>query len=203
MICRLLGLTVVVTFFTGILQSLFAPMVLSFSDAATLGAIQSIAASGMLLSSGLIGLSSKTHDHDKALTLSLFAAGVFYLLIGASTQIVLLTGAAFCFFFTLPFVNGNLEVLYRGNIDNEMQGRVWSLISLISQSGMLVAFGVAGVLTDRVFIPLLADNHRLSDILGSMIGAGAARGSGLMVVVSGSLLLLVALFLRKEAWMPS
>ncbi|MCE5251610.1 MFS transporter [bacterium] len=197
-ISRLLILTMAVTFFTGILQALFVPIILSFTDATALGIIQSTAASGMILGSILIGLFSKTSQQNRTLLLSLFAAGFFYLLIGTTTKPVLLTVTAFGFFFTLPFVNTSLEVLFRRNIANDLQGRVWSLISLLSQTGMLVAFGVAGILADHFFNPLLDGHGPVSDILGKILGTGPARGSGLMIIISGCMLMACALFYKRK-----
>jgi hypothetical protein len=143
---------------------------------------------------------SKSEHQDKVLLWSLGAAGLFYLLIGTSTNTVLFTATAFCFFLTLPFVNTSLEVSFRQNIANEMQGRIWSLISLISQTGMLVALSIAGVLADHLFNPLLTDNGRLAKTVGSIIGTGSARGSGLMVIISGFFLVLFSLYTAKKGW---
>lgn len=133
----------------------------------------------------------------------LAAAGVFCISIGASPDAVLITCAAFCFFFTLPFVNASLEVLFRQNIANEMQGRVWSLISLITQIGVAMAFGIAGFLADHLFNPLLTPTGLLSDTVGRMIGTGPSRGSGLMVMMGGFSLLLYGLFLRAGKEKPT
>jgi MFS family permease len=189
-VLQLLYLTVVVTFLAGVLQSLFVPIVLAMSNVATLGTVQSIAASGMLCSSLLIGISSKRYEQTRVLFFALFFASIFYILIGASTNIILITCTAFCFFFALPFVNASLEVLFRQNIENKMQGRIWSLISFISQLGMLVAFCIAGPLADHVFNPFLADTGRFAETLGTIFGVGVSRGSGVMVMVCGFLLLL-------------
>jgi putative effector of murein hydrolase LrgA (UPF0299 family) len=66
-----------VTFLTGILQVLLVPIVLSFTDAVTLGTVQSIAVSGMLVSSLYIGMLSKSDYQYKVLSWSLGAAGLF------------------------------------------------------------------------------------------------------------------------------
>lgn len=192
-VLHLLHIAAAATFLVGILQSVFVPMALSVSDSGTLGAVQSISASGMLIGGLLIGMSSKTGKQGRVLSVSLVTAGFFYILIGASPNAALITCAAFCFFFTLPFVNASLEVLFRQNIDNGMQGRAWSLISLITQTGMVMAFGIAGLLADHLFNPLLTDAGRLSDTVGRLMGTGPSRGSGLMVMVCGLLLLLYAL----------
>lgn len=198
LISNLLVLTTLVTFFTGVLQSLFAPIILAFADVTTLGAIQSIAASGMVVSSLVIGLISKTHDQQQVLTRALLIAGLFYLLIGTTTNTVLLTGVSFCFFLTLPFVNTSLEVLFRQKIDNAMQGRIWALISLISQVGLLVAFGSTGLLVDHIFNPLLNANGPLANTIGRLIGTGPSRGSALLVIIAGTLFMATIAFYGKR-----
>lgn len=196
-IFHLLCLTSIVTFLTGILQGVLVPILLSFVDAETLGVVQSIAASGMLVSSFFIGMWSTSGHQYKVLSRSLVASGLFYLLIGTTTNIVLFTAIAFCFFLTLPFVNSSLEVIFRQTIANSVQGRIWSLIALISQIGMLLALSIAGVLADYLFNPLLTDTGCLAETVGSVIGTGAFRGSGLMVIISGFFLVLSSLFLQK------
>ncbi len=198
LLIKLLYLTIVVTFLTGILQVLLVPLILAFSDAKTVGTIQSIAASGMLVSSVFISAFSKSVDQAKTLRLSLSTIGLFCVFIGASTDMLLFTASAFCLFFTLPFVNTSLEVLFRQNIANEIQGRAWSLISLISQTGMLVAFGVTGLLADNVFNPLLTDAGLLAGTVGEIIGTGSTRGSGFLVIIAGMLLVLYSLVIAKR-----
>lgn len=146
---------------------------------------------------------SKTEDQGKVLGLALFSTGIFYILIGLSTSAVPITLAAFCFFLTLPFVNTSLDVLFRQSIHPELQGRVWSLISLVSQLGMLIALGISGVLAKQVFNPLLTENGNLADSLGRFIGTGTARGSGLLVILCGGLLSLYAVFVATGARTPS
>jgi hypothetical protein len=88
-------------------------------------------------------------------------------------------------FSCLPFVNTSLDVLFRKSIDNVIQGRIWSLISMVSQLGMLLAFAVTGFLAEKIFNPLLLENGPLVHSIGKIIGTGTSRGSGLMIVVAG------------------
>lgn len=191
-------ITTIVTFLTGILQVLIVPIVLSLTDTETLGVIQSISASGMVFGSLFIGIWSTTGRQYAILFWSLRGAGLFYLFIGMSTDTVLFTMTALCFFLTLPFVNTSLDVLFRQNIANEMQGRVWSLISLVSQAGMLVALATTGVLADYLLNPLLTSDGCLAETVGRIIGTGMARGSGLMVIISGFFLVLTSVFISKR-----
>ena len=181
----LLGITTAITFLTGVLQVLFSPIVLAVSSPQDLGIIQSIAASGMLISGFFISLISRTENQKQVLTVSLGASGMCYFLIGLVTGPVAITIAAFGFFFTLPLVNTSLEVLFRQNIEHGKQGRIWSLVSFITQTGMLAALACSGYLADRVFNPLLTSEGSLSGSLGRFIGTGPVRGSGLMVMFAG------------------
>ncbi len=193
----LLSVVSLVTFFIGFIQSLFGPLILPFADAKTLGVSQTIAATGMLFSSFFIGMFRNSKNQVKILASSLAVAGVFYALFGTSTNIVLVTAYGFLFFAALPFVNTSIEVLIRKRVDNAVQGRVWSIVSLISQLGMIVAFALAGTLADKVFNPLLLPDGVLSSTIGQFIGTGNGRGIGLMFVISGILVLLTAVNISR------
>ncbi len=126
------------------------------------------------------------------MSVSLAFTGLFYALFGTSTNILFITIAGFLFFTTLPFVNTSLDVLIRKNVDNEVQARVWSIVSLVSQLGMVIAFAMAGFLADKVFNPLLMPDGPLASTAGKLIGTGTGRGIGLMFILSGMLILLTA-----------
>jgi DHA3 family macrolide efflux protein-like MFS transporter len=123
---------------------------------------------------------------------------------GSTTSPVLLTVAFFLFFLCLPLINTSAEVLIRKGIPNELQGRAWGIIGLLSQIGYLAAYSVAGVLADRVFNPMLERGGVLALSVGRIIGNGPGRGTGLMLIVSGFGIVLTALLwgkrLRREVW---
>ncbi|HEX9062961.1 MAG TPA: MFS transporter [Clostridia bacterium] len=176
-----------VCFYIALLQSLFGPMMLAITDSRTLGIALSISASGMLLSSLVIGVRGIGKNKVFILSAFLTLAGMFYALMGMFTSVTVITIFGFLFFFTLPFVNTNLEVLIRSNVDNEKQGRVWAIVYSVSQVGYILAFGSAGFLADRLFNPLFYSNGPFAQILKGIIGTGQGRGIGLMFVISGIL----------------
>jgi MFS transporter, DHA3 family, macrolide efflux protein len=192
------GVVCLATFFVGVLQTLFAPMVLSFSDPRTLGIAQSVSASGMLVSSLLLGIYGISRRHAELLVLSLAAAGLFLGLMGLTTHIVLITASFFLFFCALPVINTAADVLIRTKVPNETQGRAWGIIGLLSQLGFVVAYSISGLLADRVFVPLLVEGGRLAPSVGRVIGTGAGRGIGLMLVLCGVGVVLVAGFARRR-----
>lgn len=195
---QLVILTMLVLFFVGLLQSLFTPMLLSLTEVKTVGIIQSIIASGMILGSLVIGLFGSKKKYVKMLSVSLFFAGISFSLIGSNTNLILITIFGFMFFSFLPFVNTSIEVLIRNNIPNEKQGRLWSIVSTITYFGSIIAFLVAGILADNAFNPLLTTNGALASNIGRIIGIGDTRGIGLMFILSGIFISLISSMIHNN-----
>ncbi|MFG0212336.1 MFS transporter [Brevibacillus porteri] len=187
----------VVCFYIGLLQSLFGPMMLTLTDSKTLGIALSASASGMLVSSLLIGLFGMGKSKVLMLSFSLVLAGLFYALMGVFTSVWLIMVFGFLFFITLPFVNTSLEVLIRTNVENERQGRVWSMITAISQIGFVLAFGSAGFLADHVFNPLFDPDRSLGQTVGHIIGTGPGRGIGFLFILSGILVAILGMLIGR------
>lgn len=174
-----------VCFFVGILQTLTSPMVLAVSNAETVGIMESLCAVGMLLGSVFIGILGIKKNFSTVLCVAGILSGIFIVLTGVNKSIFVTGAGIFLFFLALPFMNTSADVLIRKNIPNELQGRVWGIISLLSQSGTVLAYALSGVLADFVFEPLLSDNGVLSDSIGALIGTGTGRGIGFMLILSG------------------
>lgn len=188
----LIVITALILFYIGLLQTLFGPMVLAFADAKTLGIALSSCAVGMLVSSFFIGAFGQK---SRVTVLSFFLGlmGIFFALMGISTNIVLVVIPGFLFFFTLPFVNTSIEVLIRNNIDNAVQGRVWSFVSVITYLGSVLAYLCAGFLADHIFNPMFQTNGVLADSFGQTVGTGPGRGIGFMFFCSGLCVALLAI----------
>lgn len=187
----------VLTFFLGFIETLSLPMILSFSDSSVAGTLETISASGMLVSSMLIGVISIKKGYVKMLSISLFCEGIFMAAFGFRENIVLIGISGFLFFAMMPFANTSLDFLVRTNIENSVQGRAWALIGLISQFGFVVAYAISGVLADYVFTPLLLENGVLADSVGKMIGTGTGRGTGFLIITAGLLLCVTAIILNN------
>ena len=185
----------VMTFFLGFIQTLSTPMILAFTDSSSLGTAETICASGMLVSSVIIGIISIKKGYVNLLSTSLFCAGIFMAGFGLRENMLLICVSGFLFFAMLPFANTSLDFLVRTNIENSVQGRAWGLIGLISQLGYVAAYALSGVLSDYVFTPLLLDSGALSGNVGKIIGTGYGRGTGLLIIISGLLLCVTSLVL--------
>jgi len=193
----LMVLATLVTFCLGFLQTLLTPMLLELSDEQTLGLVRSGAAVGLLVSSLVISLRPMRHRQSTYLSIALAVAGITVAAMGITVDVVWIGIFTFLFFLTLPVLNTSVEVLARASIPNAVQGRVWGLMGLISQLGYIAAYAVSGVLADKVFTPLLTPDGALADTLGRLIGVGASRGIGLMLVLVAAGLLVVAVAIPR------
>ncbi len=170
----------VMTCFMGSIQILSEPMILSFTDSKTLGIGETVCAVGMLVSSVLLGVRGIKEKYVLTLCLSLAAAGGAMIGFGGWENIYIICSFGFLFFFMLPLANNCLDYLVRTNIEADKQGRAWGLISFLSQIGYVLAYGIAGMLADRI-----ASMRHIT------VGRGAAQvimGSGLLLIASAAAL---------------
>ena len=159
-----------ITLFMGVFQILAEPLILSFSDAKTLGIAETICACGMLVSGVLLGVKGLKGHYVRILGLAFIAAGLFMLGFGLFESIIPICLFGFLFFMTLPLANNCLDYLMRTNIPEDAQGRAWGLIGFISQLGYVVAYALAGT---------------VADTLGQIGGRGVGRGAALVVMIAG------------------
>ena len=167
-----------ISMFIGVIQILSEPLILSFTDAGTLGISETVCALGMLVTALLTGIAGIRKNQSRILAASLILAGLFMVLFSLTENIVTICVFGFLFFAMLPPANSCLDYLARTNIPNEMQGRVWGFIGLISQLGYIPAYAISGVLADKI---------------GSALGIGVGRGSAKVIAASGILLMAVSL----------
>lgn len=184
-----------ITFFVGFFQTLSSPIILAFTDSKMLGIGNTICASGMLVTSFLLGVKTIKKGYVKMLSFSLFFAGLFMAGFGLKENIVIICIFGFLFFAMLPFANTGLDYLIRTNIENELQGRAWGLIGLISQFGYVFAFAISGILADYVFTPMFLEDGMLAGSVGKIIGTGSGRGTSFLVLIAGLLLSVTAIIL--------
>jgi len=170
----------VITCFLGVFQTLAQPMILDFTDSATLGTAETVCACGMLVSSLFLGARGLKGGYVKILSASLLVAGLSIIGFGLKENIYLMCLFGFLFFAALPFANSCLDYLVRTNIPDELQGRAWGVIGFLSQIGNVVAYGVAGTAADGI-----------AAVLHLSVGRGAAG----IVMIAGALLSLTALVL--------
>ncbi|MBE6014939.1 MAG: MFS transporter [Lachnospiraceae bacterium] len=170
--------TSAICLFMGMFQVLAEPFFLSFTDAGTLGIAESVSACGMLVSGVFLGIKGIKKHYVRILSISLAFAGVNMALFGLKQDAFIPCIFGFLFFASLPFANNCLDYLTRTNIPTELQGRVWGMIGFLSQLGYVIAYGISGI---------------AADLLGNVSGGGVGRGAGIVMLIAGICLALIAL----------
>lgn len=176
---------VVTNFTIGLAQVLITPMVLSFTNAQTLGRILSLAATGWLFG----GILMSTWGGPKRRVYGVFAfeliLGISIFFAGVRPSPILITAAAFMFFFSVPIITGSSNAIWQVKVAPEVQGRVFAMRGAIAWSSFPLAYIIAGPLADYIFQPLLLPGGLLVDSIGKLIGVGAGRGIGLLFILIG------------------
>ena len=170
-----------ITLFMGMFQILAEPMMLSFTDAKTLGVAETVCASGMLVSGLVLGVRGIKGNFTGVMSASLALAGLMMIGFGSFENVLPICAFGFLFFAALPFANNSLDYLTRTHIPDAVQGRVWGLIGFLSQLGYVVAYAVSGV---------------AADALGAWTGMGVGRGAALVIQVAGGMMAVIAIGMR-------
>lgn len=173
----LIMVSAVLTLFLGVFQILAEPLILSFSDSKTLGIAETICASGMLVSSLILGIRGIKKNYVKVLAISLAMAGLFMVGFGIWENVIVISVFGFMFFMMLPFANNCLDYLVRTNIPDELQGRAWGFIGFLSQMGYVVAYGGGGI---------------AADFMAKLLNTNVGRGAGVVIIGSGICLMITA-----------
>lgn len=174
----LILVSAVLTLFMGVFQILAEPLILAFADSKTLGIAETVCATGMLVSSLILGMRGIKKKYVRVLEVSLALAGINMIGFGVWENIFVITIFGFMFFMMLPFANNCLDYLVRTNIPDELQGRAWGFIGFLSQMGYVVAYSVGGI---------------LADYMAKVMCTNVGRGAGVVIIGSGICLIVTAL----------
>lgn len=190
----LLGLLVffaITNFLVGVVQILVTPLVLSFASPTALGSILTIGGVGMLASSVVMSTYKGPQQRIKSVFGFMLLGGLCIMAAGLHRSVPLLALIAFLFFFGQPIINSSTLVIFQKKVAPNVQGRIFALISAITNASLPFAYVVAGPLADRIFEPLMIEGGPLAGSIGKIIGVGSGRGIGLMFIVMGGLTVLV------------
>ncbi len=192
----LLGLLVVFgasNFMFAIASIAITPLVLTMTDPAGLGIQMAVGGAGLLLG-GLAmtatgGFKQRVHG---VLGFTLLA-GLALAVHGLAPSFVLITAAGFVFFLTLPAISASNDSVWQSKVPPGLQGRCFAIQRVLAEAAMPVGYILAGPLAEHVFEPVLMPGGALAGTVGAVIGVGEGRGLGLMFIVLGLAMSLVAL----------
>ena len=173
---------------------LTGPMVLSRYSASTLGTIQMFVGVGMLLGGILSSTWSGPKKKIDALIIYIGLAMVGIIISGIRPSPYFIGGGLFWLMVFVPLASSSSQAVFQSKVAPEIQGRVFSIRSMIGRSVMPISYVLAGPLADKVFGPLMdVDGAWANTFLGSLLGTGAGRGIGLMLVLSATVAIVISI----------
>lgn len=172
---------------------LAGPLILSRFPASTLGTIQMFVGMGMLAG----GILSSVWAAKRKIPATIGAIGLALLgmiFAGLRPSPFFVGGGLLWLMIFIPLASASSQAVFQSKVAPEIQGRVFSIRSMIARSVMPIAYLSAGPLADRVFGPLMEANGAWANtFLGTLLGTGPGRGIGLMFAISALTGILVSI----------
>jgi MFS family permease len=175
----------------GFFSVLMIPLLLSIAGEAIVGAAASIGAGGLIVGGLIMSASGGPKRRVRALVATSMATGVAIALMGISPWLPLVVAAIFSVNLALPIASGSSQAIWQAKVDLDVQGRVFALRGMIANMMTPVAFLLAGPLIDGFLEPALLEGGALAASVGVVVGTGAGRGVGFLLVLVGALGLLI------------
>lgn len=189
----LLMFFVIVNFALGLTQVLITPMVLDFTTPQVLGNILSIGGCGWLLGAVLMSLWRGPTRKIQGVIGGELLLGLNMLIMGLKPSVTSISITLFLGLLNIPIIVTCANGIRQIKVATEAQGRVFAIWGAIAYASFPVAYLVASPLADRVFNPLLTADGILANSLGKVMGIGETRGIGLLFVVMGLTILIMAI----------
>ncbi|MBF0696159.1 MFS transporter [Actinomyces bowdenii] len=200
----IVGLMTVMTLAIGTVQVLLKPILLPHVDAAAMGRVETLAATGILAGAALVTLLSRARP-TTLLSAGTAATGAAMVLLSLRSWTWWVALSGFAVFAALSLCQAGAETLVRRSVAADHQARVWGVISLVTQLGYLAAYLSVGALSDAVLEPLLRPTGALAPSIGALLGTGQGRGAALMVALAGlgTIVLALLIHLRRGTLAPA
>lgn len=192
------GLFALLIFFAGInmafgfISPIFVAYMLSFSSPGTMGAALSLGATGMLVGSIVASTWHGTSHRVLGIVMATVGFGVMLIGIGATTTFAVIVLATWGGMFIGPVVTAMSQSIWLAKVEPDVQGKVFSVRSMIAQGTQPMALALAGPLADKVFVPLMTGDSVAGSTLQRWLGTGETSGYAAFFVVVGVFTILLA-----------
>jgi MFS family permease len=180
-------------FTSGIFGALLTPMMLELGNEQQVGIVSSVIGVGMLIGTLVMSAWGGPKRRVYGVLGSGLWMGIFVLGLGAQPSLTLIAFTGFMLLAALPVMNGSSQALWQTKTAPDVQGRVFSVRRMIAQFTAPISAILVGPLVDEVFQPMMDEGGLLASSLGRIIGVGPGRGTALVFIVIGSIIILATL----------
>lgn len=168
-------------------DSMYSPLLLARTgnNETVVGIVSTVAAAGSLLACAVMSVSKQTNKKLSAMFGGSIMCLCGIMLFGAGRNLVWWCVFVFLGCFGSPVYQTYQTVILRENVPVSMQGRIFSMQGMITQSLTPVGCLLGAVLADYVFEPFMKQSGGIQYICGAIVGTGSGAGMGLMFVMAG------------------
>lgn len=164
---------------------LATPLVLAFGSATVLGTTLSLGACGLLAGSVLMGAWGGPARRVHGMLAFAWILGLGLIVAALRPTVGCVSLGMFLVAFGVPVLTGCSQAIWQCKTPVAIQGRVFGVRLMITQSCAPLGYLAAGPLADRVFEPLLAADGGLASSLGTLVGTGPGRGIAALYLLLG------------------
>lgn len=172
---------------------LIAPLLLSFTTTEWVGVQYASSGAGLLLGGLIMALTGGPKKRIDGVLVFSMVGGALLAAHGIYPSFALVAACGFVLFTMLPAIDASNNSLWQSKVSPQLQGRCFAIQEVVLNVSMAIGYCLAGPLSDYVFEPALREGGSLAGSVGSVIGVGPGRGIGLMFVLIGLSMSLVAL----------
>jgi len=159
------------------------------NDEITLGLIMSVASAGAIFGTVAMSIWGGFRPRIHNILPSAAMIGLSLAFMGTQSSPYWIAAAAFFGAIFPSIINASLISILQIKVPPDLQGRVFAAIQQMSMTLMPLAYLVVGPLADNVFEPAADGGWQFSGVVGSGTGAGM----GLMHLIAGSTVVIVAM----------
>ena len=169
----------------GAIMPLITAYLLSFTDAATMGAMFSLGATGMLVGSILASTWRGVEHKVAGIVVSGAVIGIAVGSVGLTTSLPLFVFGVFVAMFVMPLMNSFSQAIWMAKIEPDVQGRVFATRSAIAGAAIPISLVLVGPIADRILVPLMTGTSSLGLWLQGIFGSGETVAYGMFFVAIG------------------
>ncbi|MFF2040560.1 amino acid adenylation domain-containing protein [Kitasatospora sp. NPDC058170] len=184
----------VLNIFLSPLFLLTTPLVLSFAPLSAAGWVSTAAGLGAVLGGiTLLVWGGPRHLRLRGVLLSTLVLAAACLVTGLRPSIVVVALGAFGMTYGLALVNGVYATIIQTKVPLRFHGRVIAVNTMVAWSTLPIGFAVVAPFGPKLLQPLMDGDGALADTVGRLIGTGDGRGIGLLYLLFGLAMAVLAL----------
>ncbi|MGY0465991.1 non-ribosomal peptide synthetase/MFS transporter [Kitasatospora sp. cg17-2] len=168
--------------------TLTVPSVLSFSGTTAVGVVTAVGGAGAVAGSLVVALWGGTARRATGMVGFVGGVGLGVVLVGLRPSVTLAAVGALVWWASMSILNAHWLAIIQLKVGPDLQGRVLATNQMLAVAMTPLAFLSAPPLAER-FSGLLERGGALAGTVGRVLGTGPGRGTGLLLVTCGVLLI--------------